>query len=197
MPFQWLERFTYRVRGAGLPSQHPGDPPPPWSIDWLKLPAAIALAFLLAELTDLAWRYLTRKLDTATARRPALRLAGVAVAGAVVGALVPTKPEWIGVMLGLVVLPLVILVATWHCRTYGSVAAACVISVVALRWGIWVRERIRPTFGPPHFDLREDVVAPVVLGLGFLVPLLAVTSVRRWIASRRAKRRAMSDTARE
>ena len=110
---------------------------------------------------------------------------GIGVMSAlVVGCLVPTKPEWIGVCLGLGALPLCIIFASAIMRDYMRAVGLGFLMAVAVIWS----QRLAAVFGVPGGiqspPITDDLPVVVTFGAYYaavaLVATFATMLLRKW-----------------
>jgi hypothetical protein len=203
----WRDGTTYEVRaesialGAPLPwlghtaVTSNGAPPPiellPEGTDYLPgvhvdppragvaATTAFGVSLVLFALGWFVWPRMRRRGEVPSA----LGSLAVAACGAVVGALSPTDPLWIGMLLGLVLLPLAIAIACWRARGVVPIVITSGIGVLCFLWTERVVALVRARADSNEFDMQQDLIAPGAMFAIYVLVAWAIVAAKRVASS--------------
>lgn len=202
----WGDEATYRVQAQSFAFGAPepwlifnsaavsGAPPPletlPGGIDYLPgvrvdiprlciaVTAAFAASIFLFLLCWASWP----SLGPSGMALDAKGLLAIASSGALVGAVSPTDPPWIGAALGLALVPAVIAGVCWRRPSFVPVVLCSATGVLCM---VWVQRLSALFWSHGHardFDLYDDVYAPAAMFALYALGVLAVVTVKRLVS---------------
>ena len=108
-----------------------------------------------------------------------VRLLAVAIVALVVGFLVPTDAEWVGVVLGVGLIPAVLIVATWSDAKLPKAALFSASATAALWWGSRFTDHFRVAHLIREVDVMNDLISAVAFFMWYIFVQLLALGLRK------------------
>jgi hypothetical protein len=183
-PLPWIEYDAVVASGAPPPLEllpEGQQYSPGVHIDWpracIAITSAMGVAFVLFIIGWFAWPKMQRRGEVPRG----LAVLAIALLGAGVGAVTPTDPAWVGIVLGMVLLPLVIAGACWRGASFVPVAMCSGLGVLSMLWSQRITALVRPRHDAADFDLHADVYAPMTMFAMYVLIVSAIVTVKRLV----------------
>lgn len=190
VPFAWL--IWNRVSSEGSPPPFLAMPDserarPGLSLRLGALGLAVLSALALAIVIHFSWRRLSPRYRSYLRRQVSAAFVIIPVIAVGVGIALPPRPLWIGAVLVAGVLPITVLAVTWRRGTYGSVVLGVAAGVASAFWGARVGDYFRAEYLFRDVTFSDEVLGFLVYFGVFVVPLLGIVAVRKFLAKLRIR----------
>ncbi|HEV7223995.1 MAG TPA: hypothetical protein VGN42_14900 [Pirellulales bacterium] len=177
-PLQWLE-CEELVGSTALE----------WRVKWPESLLAATAVFLGATVFSVLADFVRSRSRCHLTLNDSIGLAAIAITAFAVGCLplVHNSDPYGGwkVFGCLALVDFVVLVGTWRAVSFANVFIGSVAAIVALWWGAQMIDHWRDPHIVHDVELVNDLIAPFVFLLVFMVPPMLITAVRRFL--RRSK----------